>query len=310
VHERNPSARVDVLARFDEMLEPFEKASVTGSTLESKLLQMYERNSVSQASFKNGEHEVQGLHFSLTGDFTLDNFERAFAGRGSGGSGFLARCVYSYSQRMTHNGDWAKIDHRAGLKALKDITNCIQSLPSNPDQPLLFGDPEEPIGHQFIPEETVAAKAMRLEFFEALNKEDERFVPELEAHFKRDLLMRAVFSPHKVIDEINTGKSILWTRQQLEIRKLLWPEDAGNPIEQFERKIMKALTGRSLTMARLLDFCNVNRAGSGGRNTFLQSLKALTTSGDILVAGRTRKGTVVYASRITVESPSADLRDS
>jgi hypothetical protein len=151
---------------------------------------------------------------------------------------------------------------------------------------------------------------MRLEFFEALNKEDERFVPELEAHFKRDLLMRAVFSPHKVIDEINTGKSILWTRQQLEIRKLLWPEDAGNPIEQFERKIMKALTGRSLTMARLLDFCNVNRAGSGGRNTFLQSLKALTTSGDILVAGRTRKGTVVYASRITVESPSADLRDS
>jgi hypothetical protein len=292
VQHDNPAARVDVLARFDEMVEPFEKAKATGSTLESKFLQLFERNSTSHGSFKNGEHTVQDIHFSLSGDFTRDNFERAFAGRGSGGSGFLARCVYSYAKRSPHGGDWAESDATVRIKTLAKIAGHVTGLASKPDQAELFGDPDPP-AKRFIPEETEGARKMRLDFFQSLNLEDERYTPELEAHFKRDLLMRTIFSDDQVIDEIRTGKSILWTRHQLEVRKLLWPEEAGSLVEMMELKLLKSLSDRDLSSIQLIRTCNVNRPGSGGRDVFNRAIKGLLIN-DIHVSGKTRKGGNIY----------------
>jgi hypothetical protein len=297
VQESNPAARVDVLARFDEMAEPFEKAKATGSILESKLLQLYERNSSSQGSFKNGEHEVHGLHFSLSGDFTRDGFERAFAGRGSGASGFLARCVYSYAKRTQHEGDWVGMDMAPRMKTFVKIVDCVNALQhSEPQthQAELFGEADEPlIGHRFIPEETDGARKMRLDFFRQLSHQDPRYTPELEAHFKRDILFRTIFSD-KVIDERKTEKAIVWTRHQLESRKLLWPEEAGGPAEQFERKILKALADKNLSRTQLGKYCHVNRAGSGGREFFNRAIRALLTN-DIQTVGKTQRGVLLYA---------------
>jgi hypothetical protein len=60
---------------------------------------------------------------------------------------------------------------------------------------------------------------------------------------------------------------------------------------------LKALEGRQLSLAKLMDWCNVNRPGSGGRDVFLRALKALTASGDILAIGRTQRGSAIYALR-------------
>ncbi len=61
---------------------------------------------------------------------------------------------------------------------------------------------------------------------------------------KRDLLARALFSPSKVIDAAMMDRSIAWCNHQLELRALLWPEDAGTPVERMERKILDVLTKR------------------------------------------------------------------
>jgi hypothetical protein len=272
-----------VLARFDEMYEVFEKAKATGSTLESKLLQLYERNSIASGSFKNGEHSLADTHLSLVGDFVRSKFQETFEGRGSGGSGLLARCTLCYADKVFHSGDWAPKDNIAITKVLAALECCADTLTHLKDR--------------LVPEESDEAKELRWEFFDRLrSKEDPRYSPELEAHFKRDLLMRVLFSADTRIDAMRTRKSISWTMHQLEVRKELWPEDAGGPVERMEQKIVKALTGKGrLSIARLIDFCHVSRGGSGGREAFNRAMKALTLSQELRVIGKTQRGAPVYA---------------
>jgi hypothetical protein len=273
----------DVLVRFDEMVEPFEKAKSTGSTLESKLLQLYERNTISSGSFKNGEYEARNTHLSLSGDFTRDNFIKTFEGRGSGGSGFLARCTLAFSDKIHVSGDWAQTDKVAAEKAVTNIA-------ANADTLRHLGVP------RFIPEESAAARNLRLEFFDHLHKGDPRYVPELEAHFKRDLLLRTVFSGDTRIDAVHVQKSIDWTQHQLELRNELWPEDAGGPVERAEQRIVKTLaTKGTLSLTRLIDFCHVRRPGSGGFEAFNRALKSLTLGQVIRMIGKSQRGAPIYA---------------
>jgi hypothetical protein len=146
-----------------------------------------------------------------------------------------------------------------------------------------------------VPEELEEARELRYEFFQHLRNGDARYTPELEAHFKRDLLMRAIFSRDPQIDAAKTIKTIAWTLHQLDVRNELWPEDAGGPTERMERGIVKALAKGSLTITRLIDFCNVNRPGSGGHEVFNRALRALTLSRGVEVVGKSQRGTPVYA---------------
>jgi putative DNA primase/helicase len=271
-----------VLARFDEMYEPFDKAKATGSTLESKLLQLYERNAIASGSFKNGQFEVKDTHFSLCGDFTRDKFQQTFEGRGSGSSGFLARCTLAFADKVLHTGDWAALDNIAAVHLVTQIECCADTV--------------RQLGGRFVPEEADEARAMRWEFFEFLRKSDPRYSPELEAHFKRDLLFRALFSKDGQIDELRVRKSIAWTLHQLELRNELWPEDAGGPVERMEQKIVKVLTAKgTLSLSRLIDFCHVKRPGSGGHETFNRSLKALIATRQVVMTGKTQRGAPVYS---------------
>jgi len=278
--DRSPS---HVLARFDEMVEPFEKAKATGSTLESKLLQLYERNSISSGSFKNGEYEVKDTHLSLCGDFVRDTFLTTFEGRGSGGSGFLARCTLALADKIYHAGDWVPTDKIAADKVVTNIT--------------LAADTFRSLGQRFIPEESRAARDLRYDFFEHLRaKEDPRYTPELEAHFKRDLLMRTLFSGDTRIDAVHVQKSIVWTLHQLELRNELWPVDAGGPVERAEQRIVKVLGAKgTLSLTRLIDFCNVKRGGSGGFEAFNRALRALTQSQVLRVVAKSQRGSPIYA---------------
>jgi hypothetical protein len=296
VQHENPDARADIIARFDEVAEPFEKAKAVGSTLESKFLQLYERTSAEQSSFKNGEHSVHKLHFSMSGDTTRDKFQTTFAGRGSVGSGFLSRCTYSFAERTPHIGDWAKPDMSRVWKTVAKIRECVEALPPAAVGCFLDEDPAPP--NRIIPPETTAAKEMRLEFFRKLNEEDRKFTPELEAHFKRDLLMRAVFSGDMRINETMTNASILWTSYQLEARQLLWPEDGGSLVEMMEHRIQKALEqqgGQQMTSTQLQKFCNVRRLGSGGVEVFNRAIRSLILGGIIQSVGKTQRNQTIYA---------------
>jgi hypothetical protein len=67
------------------------------------------------------------------------------------------------------------------------------------------------------------------------------YASRIESHFKRDLLIRAVFTPERRITRELAEKSILWAKHQLLLRQALWPIDRGNDVEKFEKRILKSL---------------------------------------------------------------------
>jgi CHC2 zinc finger len=302
--------RVNIIARFDEMSEVFEKSKSQGSTLGPKLLMMFERNTVSTGSFKNEKHVVSNLHFSLSGDFTRAGFEKVFAGQGARGSGLLSRCTYTLARKRPYISRWPEMDSIQGIKIFKKIKECLDRLsdqvvekPVEEDPDSCFGD-DEPVtvAPRFIVPETDAARVMIDQFLRDMDNEDDTFTPELATHFKRYLILQAVFSDHQVIDERIVKLGVLWTRNQLAIRQALWPEDAGAPTEQFEQKIRKVLAAKGTqSFTKLVDRCHVYRPGSGGMENFLRAIKSLTTAGEIRVMEKTRKGASIYALTRTIQ---------
>lgn len=300
IQKDDPAAQVNVVARCDEMAEIFEKSKALGSTLQTKLLQMFERNTVSTGSFKNKEHSVHNLHFSISGDFTFDGFQKAFAGQGAGGSGLLSRFTYAFAKRGSYKGRWPQTNNIKLVQCLAKITECLGRVDFPTEAPVgilddldsLFAWRPQP---RYVPVETGEAAKMHEAFLEELELQEGIFTSELPSHFRRFLLLQTIFSDNPRIDEDRTRQAISWTRHQFAIRKALWPEDGGKEEEQFERKILKALVGRKLSLRRLMDWCHVDRAGSGGHETFLRALNALKNTQRILGDGQSRKGSPLYA---------------
>jgi hypothetical protein len=293
--------RVDIVARFDEMTEVFEKSKALGSTLGPKLLMMFERDTVSTGSFKNEKFVVSNLHFSLSGDFTRAGFEKVFAGQGARGSGLLSRCIYTLARKRPYINRWPETNSIEGVKVFRKIKACLDRLAEQSDTPV--GPTEEPDSlfytppaTRFIVPETDAARVMIDQFLRDLDNEDDGFTPELATHFKRYLILQSVFSDNQVVDETRVKQGILWTRNQLAIRQVLWPEDAGAPTEQFEQKIRKVLADKGpQSLTKLIDRCHVRRPGSGGTENFLRAINSLTKSSEINVAGRTQRGVALYS---------------
>jgi hypothetical protein len=91
---------------------------------------------------------------------------------------------------------------------------------------------------------------MRFEFGEWLGKQDRKFTPRIMAHMKRDVLIRALFSPEPQVTIHMMERSITWAKRQLELRQLIWPEDAATPSEGMERRILEVL---KKNLARVLE---------------------------------------------------------
>jgi hypothetical protein len=72
--------------------------------------------------------------------------------------------------------------------------------------------------------------------------------------------------------------------------------DQVEAVERMKQKIVKALTGKgTLSLKRLEDFCHVRRGGSGGHEAFNRAVRALTSSQEVTVVGKTQRGQPFYA---------------
>lgn len=276
------------LAYFDEIVEAFQKTKQEGSTLEAGFLTLYDSNSIATGSFKNKQFQADNVHLSFSGNTTREGFERSFEGRGCVGSGFLSRCVLTYADRLAHEGDWAETNVARAQEIVRLLHDCIPSIPTGGTG--LFDGP-------LILEEDPEAKEARLAFQRMLaDPALLRFSARLEFHTKRDALLRAVFSKERRITKEHMEKTIKWGWHQLELRQLLWPEDAGSVVEIMERKILNVLQKYGPQSNRdLIRRCNVNRPRSGGHEVFGRALRALVFNSVIHVVEQTRKLTPVYA---------------
>jgi hypothetical protein len=267
------------IAWFDEMAAVFKKDRNANSVIELALLQLFDGNAIAQGSFKNKEHSAENVELSVVGAFTLPKFLESFTGSGSGGSGFLSRCVFSYSDRMPHRGEWAEVDRTAVFQTCSEIAARIEKLSDG-----------------YVVPETDEAHAHRLETEAWIQGLDARYKPRLESHARRDLILRAVFSREGMIDLDKARRTRLWVKNQYENRLVLWPDDAGSLIERTECAVLRALANSKspLSVAALIKACNTRRLGSGGSGILHQAILNLTRLNEIKAVGRTRKGRACY----------------
>ena len=270
------------ITRFDEMSEVWAKNRAIGCTLEKKLLTLFESTSAAQGSFKNGVNTADDFRLSLVGDFTKESFDASFTGSGSRGSGYLSRCVFQFADRRPWEGDWLSIDTEKVRRILSDIDARLATILNSKSRS--------------VPTETAEAKSLRLEFYGWLDTQDPRLTPRLKDHLKRDALLRAVLGGGTITAEM-MRRSIEWCRNQLDNRLALFPEDAGSPTEIMERIIIKTLKAKGQASDRELKrACHVDRAGSGGHETFNRAIRSLTIGHEIKTTGKTtRKGFPIYA---------------
>jgi hypothetical protein len=314
----------NTLTYIDEGKHLFEKGSGQNSTLFSKMLSMYDRSDASAGSLSNDSAEFSDISLSWTACFTRSSFDNCITGKGAGGDGFLSRCVLNYCGEIKHIGDWKDLNTKevnansnkmfkrwqqifnlVGEKRAEQLKQWEAEKAKDPETP-------RPPKWRFIIPETEEAHKLRGEFQKWLAEKRKQYADDqtldlcsrLEAHFKRDLLLRALFSglhPEQVsLDDLKitaemVQRSITWAQYELYLREELWPVDLGDKAERMEQAMRRALRKHhALTKSQLQTACNVARAGSGGAVTFNQAWASLIKAEILVEVGKTHKGTVKY----------------
>jgi bifunctional DNA primase/polymerase-like protein len=249
---------------FDEMKTLFEKGNGAGSTLFPKLLELYEQKASAVGSLTHNSSSFSNVSLSMAGNFTRAGYDRAVAGKGAGGDGFLSRMVLDFSEGVNYQGDWAVMDTHKVNAAVNNIAEALKWL-------LQFkGDHN---GLPYVAPEDDDAKDARMSFQKWLVAEKSRiqqdspdasYASRLEAHFKRDLLIRVAFTPERRITKALVEKSWAWARHQLMLREELWPVDQGGAVEKFEKRIVSAISNKGpLTKAGIQKFSNAANCEGG-----------------------------------------------
>jgi len=284
-----------VVTHFDEMRLLFEKGAGQNSTLNTRMLNLYDGAEISAGSCTNAGGTVKNVSVTITGGFTKESFTRALSGKALGDDGFLSRCVLSYVEKPAKVGDWDDMN--------PEIVNPIQQkmLDRWTSLSTMFGTPG---AGPHIPTETDAAKELRLEFDKWLHAEMDadsefghHFCGRLDSHFKRDLLLRTLFSEDpNVITEAQVKKAADWAAHELMLRREIWPADQVSPVSQMCTLISKAFKKKeNITKMRVIDFCNVNRDGT--HDEFGRAWKAMLTNGTVYLVGKTHKKTDIFAMK-------------
>jgi hypothetical protein len=273
-----------VITTYDEMSGLFQRGKQTGSTLEGNFLQLFDHNSISQGTMSGGEANITGLKFGMFGNFTPESFRTSFQGRGSKGTGLMARITLSLEERRTLNDDW-------DIVAEDNVQDIVRKI----DEKLVFLKEKFAADqHRFAPTETPEAKEARILFKKELNIVESGYANELEPMFLRDLLLRCIFADGEpVITRDMAERSVMWAEHQLQMRYRLWEEDAENPVNAMCLRITAALKKYKLVSeADLLRVCHVERDGTF--ETFNRALRAMKNAKQLYIESVNLRGNPVF----------------
>ena len=273
-----------VVCTYDEMSGLFQRGKQTGSTLEGNFLQLFDNNSIAQGTMGSGEINVTNLKFGLFGNFTQESFRQSFQGRGSKGTGLMARITLSLEDKRILNDDWDLIAEDNVKGITEKIDARLTELKTKWAADRLRVNPTE----------TPDAKEARLFLKKELNEVAGGYTNELEPMFLRDLLLRVIFSDSEpVITRDMVERSVMWVEHQLSLRYRLWEEDAENPVNAMCLKITGAVKKyRLVSESDLLRVCNVER--DGNFETFNRAMRALKTAKTLYIDSVNRQGSPLF----------------
>jgi len=281
-----------VITQFDEMRLLFEKGGMTNSTLIARLLELFESAGLSAGSLTHEGGTLTDVSLSITGGFTPDQFRNALSGKGVAGDGFLSRCILSYCGDKEDQMQWKEPDTAAIQKLQKKMQDRFNEIKAWSKE------------GKFTPVQSPESFKIHEAFHKFLRDEDRKdildagsqYTTRLEDHFKRDLLVRTIFSddPHTITAEA-TQRSVDWAKHELYLRHELWPADTSDQVAQLCVQITKGLRKKApvgLTKIRIMDYCNVRR--SGLYDQFDRAFKSMLRCGAVVVIGQSHIKTDMY----------------
>jgi hypothetical protein len=268
---------------FDEMKTLFEKGNAGGSTLFPKLLELYEKKDSAVGSLTHGGSAFNNVSLSMAGNFTRAGYDRCVAGKGAGGDGFLSRMVLDFSNGINYQGDWDAMDPAKINAAIAGINASLNWLlnfkAENKGLPFVPVEDDDAHEHRIVFQKWLISEKSRIQ----QDHPDSSYASRLEAHFKRDLLIRVAFTAERKITKALVEKSWQWARHQLMLREELWPVDQGGPVEKFEKRIITAITKYGpLTKSGIQKFSNASNA-EGGYEAWNRAWKNLFAAERLIV---------------------------
>ena len=279
-----------VLIRYDELVLMFQKISAQNSTLGTLFLEMFEAKNSAAGSLTNGHSVVEDVSLSFTGSIVQDNFKKTLEGSSAVSSGLLSRFTLTFAKPTAFLKEWPDPNPNQDK-----ITALVKKIVDR----VLWLKQSDGMKNVFVPEQDSEAKLLRGDFLEKFAKSHEDtedgISDRLDSHFRRDLLLRAVFSDEMRITAQMTQDSIDWVNHQLALRKRLWVGERKNPVEQMALRIRKILKAHiCATKRELLQLCNVEREGSD--ETFNRAIRAMHFGTHVIEIVKTnRKGGEVFA---------------
>jgi hypothetical protein len=284
---KNPTQRVPcptddflrAIFRHDELTNAYKNENMS---MEELLLTTYERTIAAHGSFLNGERTVENVCVGLIADTTERGFASLYTGRISALSGFLPRCTIEYGTKK-YLEEWEETDGPKALAAAKKLTEYLARLPQSTISR----------SQRIVPRETAEATELRREFLRWLSQQNPNLIPELDTHFRRDILIRVIASGAEQIEVVHVQRAIAWTKYQLAVREYLYPQDQETSVGRLEGGILrlldkhapKALSDRDLTNA-----LHVGRRNHGSHDDYNRARAALLKSGTVVVAAKNRAG--------------------
>lgn len=260
------------IVHYDEGKKLAQKDHAAGSSgLVTMFTKLFDSNSHSTGSFKNGTSTVTDANVSLMLHFVRESFELTFAGTGVTADGFLSRCTFVMDHKNPLQGDWHIVDSVRVAGLMEKIRECM---------------------HRHALTIHTDSVDIRLAFLNELRQWEPKFRSRLEFLFNQDLLTRAMFSKDGLLDREVVERAAAWTRHQYETRMLVYPLDVSpDKREQMGTMLRTALLKHGpLTRSQLLDFGHVYRATSGGITVFAQVFAAMK----LVQVAANKKGRPVY----------------
>jgi hypothetical protein len=275
-----PVAQKRRVVYYDEgklLVQKDSSGSRTGNGIIQLYTKLFENNQHATGSFKNGCAQVIDANVSMCVHFVRSDFERTLTGSGATSDGYLSRCTLVVDGRTPVEGDWRIVDSGRVRRLIQSIRECSrrQALPLSPD-----------------------ADKARLEFLKTIRSWDRKFAARLEFLFVQDMYVRGIFSVAGEIGLEEVKHAAAWTRHQYDTRMACWPLDLSpDKREQSGALILSAFEnhpGKALSKSQLADLTNARRVGSGGFEVFNRALQALIYAGEVVVAGHTKKKTLLF----------------
>lgn len=149
----------------------------------------------------------------------------------------------------------------------------------------------------FVPAETNEAKRQREEFFCWLDQQNPQFIPELDSHFRRYVLVRVIATGSKFIDVVHVQPAIAWTKYQLALREALYPADNEDIVGQIASKMLILLDkdpSKPWTDSLFDRTLHFNTRNHGTSEHYVRARTSLLRSNTIAPFGINRKGHPMY----------------